>query len=179
MNNKKSRAIQNAILVSALSFSVLFGTIISSYANEVDTNKSIISENVQMNNIEHENNYKPRAINPVRERYENVRKTTKYSSFKRVSRSVGRGLTASVDRGVSFSFGYSSGDYNSGFSISWKENYSAVNDRYNYAYIGIQCVYSVEKGTKVVYNAMNGKVLGRTPYEKTKFLYFRHDLIKD
>lgn len=99
MNNKKSRAIQKAILVSALSFSVLFGTIISSYANEVDTN-SIISENVQLNNIKHENDYKPRAINPVRERYENVRKTTKYSSFKRASDSIGRGLSISVDRVV-------------------------------------------------------------------------------
>lgn len=179
MNNKKSRAIQNAILVSALSFSVLFGTIISSYANEVDTNKSIISENVQLNNIEHENNYKPRAFNPVRERYENVRKTTKYSSFKRASSSVGRGLSVSVDRVVSFSFGYSGGDLTSGFTVSWNEKISAVNNRYNSAYIGVQCVYSVEKGTKVVYNAMNGKVLGRTPYEKSKFLHFRHGLIKD
>lgn len=122
-----------------------------------------------------------RSINPVRYRKENVTKTTEYSRYQRASKSVGKGFKVSVDRTVSFSITLigAEGLFNLGNSVSYSDSYSVTNNAYKSGYIGCRAVYEVEKGTRVIYDATNGKILGKNKYVVKKPKTFHYELLQD
>ncbi|WP_278973165.1 hypothetical protein [Peptostreptococcus anaerobius] len=152
---------------------------IISNAYEPDSSAPEINKNIVSSSARSDVTVK--SINPVRYRKENVRKSTEYSPYKRASKSYGRGFTISVDRSVSFSVTASGADglYSLGATVSHKESATRTNKKYKMAYIGCRCRYSVERGTRVVYNAMNGKILGKNPYVVKKPVSYQYELCPD
>lgn len=128
---------------------------------------------------------KPRSINPVRYRKKNVKKTTEYGAFKRQTDT----LIAQKDQSINGSKtvdilfkGSISGEIK-GLNISLSVDYRYAQT-INYTipkgkkgYLAVRPVYSVERGTREIYNAENGKILGKNQYTVKKVVRAEYKVI--
>lgn len=179
MKFKKSNSISKIVSVSILSMMMLFVNINVSSADTVVSENDFVIENTSMS---HENKTnKVRLINTIRYKAVNVFKTRGEEVHRRVSNSYGRGASITVDRAATYNITATNADgiYSIGNSVTYRESATFHNTKYRKAYIACIAVYEVERGTKVVYDALTGKEYSRSPYSIKRPVSFYYNLVED
>lgn len=190
--------LKKSIIIALVFTTSYIGFLETIFAEEIETLNSSVNNTIflnQNNNLlndetlpiptDFDKKIEKRSVNTVRYRKENVRKSTEYGPWRRASLNLkagSKGGSISVDRSVSVS-GSISGNVHGinvsfGGSASSKKGYTLHVAPHTTRYIGFRAKYSVERGTRVVYDALTGKVLGRNSYTAKRVITGEYGLLK-
>lgn len=126
----------------------------------------------------------PRFVNDIRYRKKNVKSSTEWSGYKRVSDNLattGKGGSLCSNKSVSFDAVVSGGTSGLGISlgpaVSSEIGYTLNVGANKRVYMGYRVFYKVEKGTRETYDVTNGKVVSVNEYVVKKPQYGEYTLI--
>lgn len=174
-------------LIISVTFLIFGG--IQSYAKENSTGYSENTNNqyydsIEGSNLSESNDIQPRRINPIRYRKENVRVTEEWSRAYRVSDYITTGKSGgsiASSKTVEIQGGYTGNIYGInvqfGGKISSSIGYTLHVGPNQRKCLGYRVKYRVERGTRVGYDALSGKVVSRNSYVAKKTLYGNYFLM--
>lgn len=179
------KSILKKIVIAAMAMSMIIGGSAVSFAGENDmvkTDGQVSASQVKANGSEitPQDRQHPRKTKKI-----NVVKSTEWSSFKRVSdnMTVGKaGGTIHCQKSVSFGTVVSGTISGLGISTSATKSttvgYSINAAPNSTSYMAYRVKYNVEKGTRVVYDAVTGKTISTNKYTVKKPSIGEYKLIK-
>lgn len=172
--------------LTILSVAIVCITMQTAYCEENSDNYSIYhSELEEKVPYKLNGNIKPLGVNPVRTRKKNVKTYKEFGSNIRIASNTTakKERDAEITVGVSRTFGGSISGVIEGLGIS-KNVSLTVNTTRKFvipkgktAYPVARPIYSVEKGTREVYNSENGKILGKNNYTVKRVVGIDYTLV--